>query len=175
MMVILAGLPGSGKSTLARALAERVGGTVLDKDVIRAALFAPGRVEYSAEQDDFVLEIMLRTAEWLLEKEPRLTVLLDGRTFSRLYQRARVIRFCSEIRTQWRMIECVCTEETALRRLAADASRGGHPAANRTPELYYEVRKAWEAIEQPRLLVDTDSPLEDCVEEALRHVGPSAP
>jgi adenylylsulfate kinase len=171
VIVILAGLPGSGKSTLARALAQRLGGAVLDKDVIRAALFAPGRVEYSQEQDDFVLEVMLRTAAWLLEKEPRLTVLLDGRTFSRRYQRERVIRYCAEIRAEWRMIECVCAEEAALRRLAADTARGGHPAANRTPELYYEVRKTWEAIEGPRLVVDTGVPLGECVKTALAHVN----
>ena len=52
MVVIMAGLPGSGKSTVARALAERLPATVLDKDVIRAALFAPAHVEYSRVQDD---------------------------------------------------------------------------------------------------------------------------
>ena len=42
MIVIMAGLPGTGKSTLARALAQRLAGAVLDKDEIRAALFAAG-------------------------------------------------------------------------------------------------------------------------------------
>jgi adenylylsulfate kinase len=175
MIVMLAGLPGTGKSTLARALARRLGGAVLDKDVIRAALFAPGFVAYSAAQDDFVLEIMLQAAAWLLAKDRILTVLLDGRTFSRRYQRARAIGFCAEIGTDWRLIECVCAEETALRRLAEDASRGAHPAANRTPKLYYEVRKAWEAIEEPRLVIDTDEPLARCVEEALAFLTPGTP
>jgi adenylylsulfate kinase len=170
MIVILAGLPGTGKSTLARALAARLDGAVLDKDVIRAALFAPGRIEYSREQDDFVLEIMLQAATWLLAKDPRLTALLDGRTFSRRYQRERAIGFCAEIGTDWRLIECVCAEETALRRLAEDAARGAHPAANRTPELYYKVRKGWEEIEEPRLVIDTDAPLERCVVRGLEYV-----
>jgi adenylylsulfate kinase len=167
MIVILAGLPGTGKSTLARAVAKRVGGAVLDKDVIRAALFEPGRVEYSQRQDDFVQEIMLQTAAWLLAKDPKLVVLLDGRTFSRRYQRERAIGYSTEIGTEWRMIECVCTEETAVRRLAEDVARAIHPAANRTPELYYEVRKAWETIEEPRLVIDTDAELESCMGQAL--------
>jgi predicted kinase len=172
MIAILAGLPGTGKSTLASALAKRLGGAVLDKDVIRAALFAPGRVEYSQEQDDFVLEVMLRTAGWMLRRDPGLMVLLDGRTFSRRYQRERVIGFCAEIGAEWRMIECVCAEATALQRLAEDAAMGSHPAANRTPELYSEVRKAWEAIAEPRVVVDTDAPLERCVERALAYLNP---
>jgi adenylylsulfate kinase len=171
MIVILAGLPGTGKSTLARALAARLGAAVLDKDVIRVALFAPGRIEYSREQDDFVLEIMLQTAAWLLRRDPPLTLLLDGRTFSRRYQRERVIRFCDEIGAEWRMIECVCTEETALSRLAGDAARGNHPAENRTPELYFEVRKASEPIEEPRLVLDTDASLAQCVEQALKYTS----
>jgi predicted kinase len=85
MLVILAGLPGTGKSTLARVLAERLPGAVLDKDVIRAAFFQSAHVEYSAAQDDFCQEIMLKTAVYLLAKDAGLHVLLDGRTFSRRY------------------------------------------------------------------------------------------
>ena len=170
MIVILAGLPGTGKSTLARALAERVQGAVLDKDVIRAALFGARLVEYSQEQDDFVQEVMLQTAAWLLERDRRLTVVLDGRTFSRRYQRARAIGFCREIGAEWAMLECICAEETALRRLAEDAARGSHPAANRTPELYFAVREAWEPIEDSRAVLETDRNLESCVEEALAYI-----
>jgi len=72
MIVIMAGLPGTGKSTLARALAQRLPGTVLDKDAIRAALFQPPHVEYSLAQDDFCQEIMLQTAAYLLAKDAEL-------------------------------------------------------------------------------------------------------
>jgi adenylylsulfate kinase len=167
LIVILAGLPGAGKSTLARAIAERVGGSVLDKDVIRAALFEPGRVAYSQEQDDFVQELMLQAAAWLLKRDRQRIVLLDGRTFSRRYQRERVVEFCAEIDTEWRMIECVCSEENAVRRLCADAAEGAHPAKNRTEELYYEVKRAWEEIDEPRCVIDTDRPLEECLDQAL--------
>src|SRR6266481_663135 len=117
MIVIMAGLPGTGKSTLARALAQRLPGAVFDKDAIRAALFQPAHIEYSQAQDDFCQEIMLQSGGYLLSKDSELYVLLDGRTFSRRYQRERVIEFCSQVKTTWATLECVCTEETALGRL----------------------------------------------------------
>jgi adenylylsulfate kinase len=170
MIVIMAGLPGTGKSTLARALAQRLQGVVLDKDSIRASLFQPAHVEYSQSQDDFCLEIMLQTAAYLLAKDAQLYVLLDGRTFSRRYQREGVIEFCSQVSTTWATLECVCSEATALGRLAEAVAANSHLAANRTPELYREIRKAWEPIDHPKFVIDTDADLELSVDRALRYL-----
>jgi predicted kinase len=167
MIVIMAGLPGTGKSTLSRALAQRLTGFVLDKDAIRAALFQPSHVEYSPAQDDFCQEIMLETAAYLIAKDAELHILLDGRTFSRRYQRERVIESCRQVGTSWATLECVCTEQTALRRLAEAMAQHTHPAANRTPELYRQIRKAWEPIDPPKLVLDTDAKLDSCVDRAL--------
>ncbi len=164
MIVMMAGLPGTGKSTLARALAEGLEGRMLDKDVVRAALFEPGFVEYSVEQDDFCMEILLEAAGYLLKKHSGLHVILDGRTFSKRYQRERVVEFCARAGTTWAVVECVCSEETALRRLGE-----AHLAKNRTAELYREIRDGWETIEEPKLVVDTDRELGvDRVLEYLR-------
>ena len=171
MIAMLAGLPGTGKSTLARALAQRLAGAVLDKDAIRAALFQPAHVEYSAAQDDFCQEIMLKTAAYLLAKDAGLLVLLDGRTFSRRYQRERAMEFCRQVGTAWATLECVCAEQTAMGRLAEAMAQHTHPAANRTPELYRQVRDAWEPIEGPKLAIDTDADLDSCVDRALRYLA----
>ena len=170
MIVVMTGLPGTGKSTLARALAQRLPAAVLDKDTIRAALFQPAHVEYSLAQDDFCQEIMLKSAAYLLAKDAELHVLLDGRTFSRRYQRQRVIEFCLQVGTTWATLECVCAEQIALGRVAEAMAQNTHPAANRTPELYRQIREAWEPIDRPKLVIDKDANLDSSVDRALRYL-----
>jgi predicted kinase len=167
MIVLMAGLPGTGKSALAGALADRLAGTVLSKDAIRHALFAPPDVEYSTEQDDFVMEIMLQAAERILQKDTHRYVFLDGRTFSRKYQVERVIASATEWNQPWRILECVCSDETARVRLQEQASAGGHPAGNRSFTLYLEIKRRLEPIVPSKTVIDTDQPLVDCVERAL--------
>jgi len=163
MIVMMAGLPGTGKSTLARAVAERMNGAVLDKDEIRQALFAPGDIEFSTEQDDFCMEVMLETAAFVLGKNPSRHVFLDGRPFSRRYQVERVIECARSLGQPWRIVECVCAEATAKARLAEQK----HPAANRDFALYLRVKARFEEITSPKTVVDTGQELEACVEEAM--------
>jgi predicted kinase len=154
MLILMAGLPGTGKTTLARQLAERLNATVLSKDTVRHALFPPELVEYTTEQDDFVIEVLLRTAEYIWKHRPDQVIILDGRTFSRESQRQRVINFAGKINRPWRLIECVCSDEVARQRLAQpDPS---HPAGNRAPQLFEEVKQRWEPIEESKVVVRTD-------------------
>jgi adenylylsulfate kinase len=163
MLILMAGLPGTGKSTLSRALAAELGGTVLDKDEIRAALFPPADIDHSTEQDDFCMGIMLKVAGYLFRKDPSRRIVLDGRTFSRTYQLDRATGFAEALSQPWRILECVCSQETARKRLADDPA---HPAANRDFELYLKVKARFEEISLPKTIIDTDQPLAVCVQIA---------
>ena len=165
MIVLMAGLPGTGKSTLARELATRTSGRVLSKDEIRHAIFLPEEIEYSSAQDDFCLQVMLETAGYLLSRNPGRTILLDGRPFSRRYQLENVLLAAASLQQPWRILQCTCSDETAQRRLGAGA--GAHPAGNRDYQLYLEVKSRFEAITHPKTVIDTEQPLEACVQQAL--------
>lgn len=166
--MLMAGLPGTGKSTLARELANHTGGAVMSKDTIRAALFSREDIEYSVEQDDFVMEIMLEAARFLLRRNPARKIFLDGRTFFRGYQIDRVLRFADELAQPWVIMECTCSDETARRRLENDP---GHPAQNRSFALYLAVKARFEPITRPKVTIFTDQPLEECLNEALAAVS----
>ena len=163
MLILMAGLPGTGKSTLSHALAAELGGTVIDKDQIRASLFSPPDIEYSTEQDDFCMAVMLKVAGYLFRKDPARIIFLDGRTFSQAYQLKRATGFAEALGQSWRILECTCSEETARRRLSSDSN---HVAANRNFDLYLKVKSRFEEITFPKTVADTDQSLETCIQLA---------
>jgi predicted kinase len=163
MIILMAGLPGTGKTTLAQELARRLNGRVLSKDEFRHAIFSPGEIEYSTWQDDFCQQLMLETAGYLLSRDPSTYVFLDGRPFSRRYQIENVITFADSLHQPWRIIECICSEETVRHRLEADNRDGRHPAVNRNFQLYLDVKTRHETIVQPKIVIDTALAMDECV------------
>jgi adenylylsulfate kinase len=164
MLILMAGLPGSGKTTLCQALSPLLSGSILNKDDIRAALFSSAQIEYSTKQDDFCQKVMLEAAGYIVNMRPDQYVFLDGRPFSRKYQIEQAIGAAEALKQPWRILKCVCSDETARERLAAQA--GEHPAANRDYALYLRVKAGFEEIIRPKTVINTDHPLEVCVQQA---------
>lgn len=157
-LVLMAGLPGSGKSTLARTLAAELGGVVLDKDQIRAALFPAELIEYSQRQDDFCMELLLQTAGYLARQTGIPFVFVDGRPFVFRQQMKDVTVKGEQIGYRVRTILTVCSDEAAQQRLAQE-----HSAANRNYHLYQTLKAKFEPIEDDHLAVNTEQPVASSV------------
>jgi hypothetical protein len=144
----------------------------LDKDRIRAGLFPPSHVHYTDDQNDFCVDVMYRTAEWLLRRDHPPVVILDGCTYTRAGQIASLRRMASRLGEPLRVIECTCDDQLALARIADD---GNHLADNRDAALYRKLQAAAQAITGPKLVVDTGRPLGACVADCAANEVPSAP
>jgi predicted kinase len=172
MLIAMAGLPGTGKSTLAQNLADACSGIVLNKDIIRAALFPITLIEYSTRQDDFCMSILFQVASYMLQNDPSLYVIVDGRTFSRKYQVEALDQLAEEINKPLKIIECICSDETAQKRLKEKGMMGAkHLAGNRDYHLYLTIKARFEPIREPRLVVNTDEDLADCLALCLDYVS----
>jgi predicted kinase len=171
-LVALAGLPGTGKTTLARALAPALDAALLDKDRVRAALFAPEDIEYSREQDDLCARALHAAAELIVRRGQRRWVVLDGRTYTRRQTVEELVDFAARLGAPLHWVECACADDEARRRLDRDAATGAHLAANRGIALYVRLKAEADPLVVPRLTLQTDAvPLLEQVRQVLDYVG----
>ena len=170
LIVLMAGLPATGKSTIARRIADALPAVVLDKDIVRAALFAPTEIDYTVAQDDLCMEVLRMGARYILERDRSKNVLIDGRPFSRAYQIEPWRNEAARLGVALKVIECVCSDQAARSRLACAADAGAHPAKNRNYAMYLDLKNSFEPIAPPKLLLDTEESVAECVAMALEYL-----
>jgi predicted kinase len=171
VLIALAGLPGTGKSTIAAELSRRLDAVVLNKDLIREALFPKEAIDFSRDQDDLCMKVLFLIAGHILGSGARHTIIIDGRTFSRSFQIQDLLSRAAALHAKPIIIECVCDDTVARERIERDRRQSTHPAANRTVRLYRELREKAEPITVEHLVIDTGKePLEKCVERCMEYL-----
>jgi predicted kinase len=166
VLVIFRGLPGTGKSFLVRRLVNaRPEYLVLSRDILRAGIIP--RPSYSETEKTLIDDLIVESAAFLLRRSQ--DVVIDGMALSSARRIELFARAAESSGSPIRIIECVCSERTALERIAHDVE--AHPAGDRDSALYFAVKGRFEPIPRSFLRIDTDEDAEANLRAILAYIN----
>ena len=183
-LIVVCGLSGSGKSTVAHMLQHRRGFKTINSDRVRKGLAAVSAREhvrtdygtdiYSERFTRVTYDAMLREAESLLGEGRG--AILDA-TFKSAADRYRALAIAARRGVPVLFVECVVSEDEAMRRLKRRESIPGE-VSDATPEIYQRQRADFEPIREisleNHLRIDTTASREHIVakvEDSLRDLS----
>jgi aminoglycoside phosphotransferase family enzyme/predicted kinase len=182
-LIVVCGLSGTGKSTVARMLQHRKGFKIINSDRVRKRLAGFSahehvRTDYAADiySDRFTritYDAMLGEAESLLSDGRG--AILDA-TFKASADRQLALAVAARRGVPVLFVECVVSEDEAIRRLERRASIHGE-VSDATPEVYERQRAEFEPLgeiaAQNHLRIDTTLQREYLaaeIDDALEHL-----
>lgn len=173
---VVCGMPGSGKSTISRDLSRVFRIKTFQSDVIRKEL-------YGLKPDDlsdmsFETGIYSKGASGLTygrllllaqeEIEQGRSVILDA-TYSKQHDRIEAIRMAKDNEANIVFVECVLKENVIKERLLK--REAGYPVSDARYHHYEDFKKRFEPLnelgDEMHIRVDTENPLEECMEQIL--------
>ena len=173
---VVCGMPGSGKSTISRELSKIFRIKVFQSDVIRKELFGgrpgdPSRIPfeagiYSKSATCLTYGRLLLLAQEEIEKGR--SVILDA-TYGKQHDRIEAIRMAKDNEANIVFVECLLKESIIKERLLK--REAGYPESDARYHHYEDFRKRFETLdeldEKMHICVDTEKPLEECMEQIL--------
>lgn len=166
--IIFSGLPGTGKSTLAETLGKKLGVPVFAKDWLEATLVRNGLNPVVESKPPKSLGYELLTV--LAERQLRLgqSVILDSvagsQNIRNLWQ-----QLSERYHADWRVIECICSDESLHRTRLLDRKRdipGWHELEWSEVERVKQYYLPWEG---ERLVLDLMNSLEENLLKAYKY------
>ena len=168
-LIIFTGLPGTGKTSIAEAVARELGIPIFAKDWLEATLI---HCELKpAENGPPLGSAAYQLLTTLAKRQLQLgqSVILDS-VASTHSIRAEWRGLAQAYRAEWRVIECICSDEAAHRdRLTV--RRRGIPGWHELDWSEVERVSAYYAPwDEERLILDAVNPLEENIAAALRYL-----
>lgn len=163
MLLVFSGLPATGKTTLAKKVARKINAEVLRTDAIRKEIIREPK--YTEEEKELVYREMFSRAEKLISSGKN--VILDA-NFYRQSQRDETRKIAGRTGTKFFLIEAICPEDKIRGRMKLRKKSGDESDAKKM-EIYYKIKRAWEPISGPHIVVDTSErgAMRKVVEEIL--------
>jgi predicted kinase len=168
--IVFTGLPGTGKSSIAEAVARELSLPVFAKDWLEATLI---RCELSPSTSGSLGSAGYELLTTLAERQLRLgqSVILDS-VASTLSIRAEWRRLAQTYQAEWRVIECICSDE-ATQRDRMNVRQRGIPGWHELDWSEVERVKAYYAPwAEERLILDAVNPVADNIAAARRYLRP---
>ena len=173
---VVCGMPGSGKSTISRDLSRVFGIKALQSDVIRKELYGlkPDDLSdmsfetgiYSKGASSLTYGRLLLLAQEEIDQGR--SIILDA-TYSKQHDRSEAIRMAKDNEANIVFVECVLKENVIKERLLKRET--GYPVSDARYHHYEDLKKRFEPLnelgDEMHIRVDTEKPLETCIEQIL--------
>jgi predicted kinase len=159
-LIVFSGLPGIGKSTLAEAVGKALGISVFAKDWLEAALLRSGLKATSEERSlgfaGYELLTILAERQLMLAQSVILDSVAASQTIRRTWR-----QLSEQYEAQYRVIECVCSDE-ALHRSRLKGRRREIPGWHELEWSEVErVKGYYFPWEEERLVLDMANPFHE--------------
>ncbi len=172
-LILMAGLPGVGKTYLGTRVAKHLNTYHLRSDILRKELMSVPVGEHRFEgtgRGIYTSNISARTYEEMLDRGRKYlkrdsSVILDA-TFSFASSRVECRRLAEESGARFLIVNCTCPVKVAIARISRRKREFSFSDA--TPEVYYHIRKNFDAFERDRHLVTVNTARP--VAESLRRI-----
>ena len=170
-LIVFSGLPGTGKSSVAEAVGRKLSIPVFAKDWLEASILRCGlgqNLEYSATLGEIGNELLttLTLRQFYLGQ----SAILDSvAKIEMIRQKWRTLARIHN--ANWRVIECVCSDELIHRDRLSTRRRGIPGWYELTWSDIEQVRARYEPWQDERLILDSTNSLDHNIQAALRYLS----